>query len=201
MSQIVLKACGRTETGSRASRRLRRNGRIPGVLYGRKGEAKSLEMDALEFMNSIKHISETTIVKVELDGETHDAFVKDMQRNIINGKVLHVDFYEVESGVILRAKVSIHIQGNPVGVREGGSLEVPMHDVEVECLPQDLPERIIVDVSGLGVNQSIHVRDLGLGSGVRTITGSDQVVAVVKFAKAEAPPPEEDAPPQAEAKS
>ena len=200
VSQIVLKARGRAEKGTRASRRIRRNGRIPGVLYGRKGQSQPLDLDAAEFMSGVKRISETTIVKVELDGETHDAFVKDTQRNITNGKVLHVDFYEVESGVILRAKVSIHIQGSPMGVREGGTLEVPIHDVEVECLPQDLPERLMVDVSGLGVNQSIHVKDLALGNGVRAITGGDQVVAVVKFAKAETPAAEEGPPPQAEAK-
>jgi large subunit ribosomal protein L25 len=79
-------------------------------------------------------------------------------------------------------------------------LEVPIHAVEVECLPQNLPERIMVDVASLGVNQAIHVKDLSLGSGVRAITGGDQVVAVVKFAKAAAPAAEEAAPPQAEAK-
>jgi large subunit ribosomal protein L25 len=140
-------------------------------------------LDVLEFVNSIKNISETTIVKVEIDGESHDAFVKNTQRTIKDGKVLHVDFYEVESGVVLRAKVSVHVRGNPVGVRDGGTLEVPIHEVEVECLPKDLPERIIVDVSGLKVNQSVHVRELALGEGIRTITGGDQVVAVVKFAK------------------
>jgi len=76
------------------------------------------------------------------------------------------------------------VRGNPVGVRDGGTLEVPVHEVEVECLPKDLPERIIVDVSELKANQAIHVRDLALGEGVRMITGGDQVVAVVKFAKA-----------------
>ncbi|MDR2519344.1 MAG: 50S ribosomal protein L25, partial [Spirochaetaceae bacterium] len=93
VSQIVLKARIRAEKGTQASRRIRRNGRIPGVLYGRKGQSQPLDVDAVEFMNSVKHISETTIVKVELDGEAHDAFVKDTQRNITNGKVLHVDFY------------------------------------------------------------------------------------------------------------
>lgn len=183
MSQIVLKARNRSETGSAVARRLRRNGRIPGVLYGRSGQSRSIDLDVLEFVNSIKNISETTIVKVEIDGESHDAFVKNTQRTIRDGKVLHVDFYEVESGVVLRAKVSVHVRGNPVGVRDGGTLEVPIHEVEVECLPKDLPERIIVDVSGLKVNQSIHVRDLALGEGIRTMTGGDQVVAVVKFAK------------------
>ena len=193
MGQIILKVRNRNETGSMVSRRLRRNGRIPGVIYGRSGESKSVDLDAVEFTNGVKNISETTIVKVDIEGQIHDAFVKSTQRDIKNGNILHVDFYEVEAGIALRAKVSVHIRGNPVGVRDGGTLEAPIHEIEVECLPKDLPERIIVDVSNLKANQAIHVRDLALNEGVRLITGGDQVVAVVKFAKAEVAPTEEAA--------
>jgi large subunit ribosomal protein L25 len=185
MSQVVFAARNRVNSGSGEARRIRRTGRIPAVIYGRSGTALSIDLDALEFINGVRGISESTIVKVEVEGKIHDAFVKDTQRNIVNGKVLHVDFYEVESDATQRARVSVHIHGNPVGVREGGILESPLHDIEVECLPGDLPERIDVDVSDLKVNQSIHVRDLPLGSGVRLISGGDQVVALVKFAKAE----------------
>jgi large subunit ribosomal protein L25 len=186
MSQVVLSAKNRQDTGSPASRRIRRDGRIPAVLYGRSGQAIAIDLDAQEFVNGVKNISESTIVKVEIDGKSHDAFVKDAQRRITDGNIIHVDFYEVESGIALRAKVSVHIHGTPIGVREGGILEFPLHEIEVECLPKDLPERIEVDVSELKVNQSIHVRDIILGEGVRLISAADQVVALVKFAKAEA---------------
>jgi large subunit ribosomal protein L25 len=179
-----LKARNRSANGSAAARRLRREGRLPGVIYGRAGQAKAIDLDALEFVNGIKNITDTTIVTVDIEGEALNAFVKNTQRTIQDGKIQHVDFYEVEAGALLRAKVKLFIQGNPVGVRDGGTLEVPIRDVEVECLPKDLPERILVDVSELKANQSIYVRDLGLGEGVRTITGGEQVVAVVKFAKA-----------------
>jgi large subunit ribosomal protein L25 len=167
---------------------MRRSGRIPAVLYGRTGKAVSLDLDALEFSRSVRSISESTIVKVEVEGKSYDAFVKDTQRNIIDGNILHVDFYEVESGVVLRARVSLHLKGNPIGVREGGNLENPLHEIEVECLPKDLPERIDVDISNLKVNQSLHVRDIPLGEGVKVLSAADQVVALVKFAKIEAAP-------------
>ncbi|MDR1840296.1 MAG: 50S ribosomal protein L25, partial [Treponema sp.] len=125
------------------------------------------------------------IVKIDVEGKSYEAFVKNTQRNIIDGNILHIDFYEVESGVILRAKVSLVFNGNPVGVRDGGMLETPLHDIEVECLPKDLPERIEIDISGLKANQSLHVRDIPLAQGVRLISNPDQVVALVKFAKAE----------------
>ncbi|MDR1900168.1 MAG: 50S ribosomal protein L25 [Treponema sp.] len=185
MSQVVLKAKSRQGKGSAEARRIRRGGRIPAILYGRTGYSVPIDLDGLEFVNGVKNISESTIVKVEVDGKPYDAFVKDTQRNITNGKIIHVDFYEVESGVALRARVSVHLKGNPVGVREGGVLEFPLHEIEVECLPKDLPERIEVDVSELKVNQSLHVRDIPLGGGVRLISAADQVVALVKFAKEE----------------
>jgi large subunit ribosomal protein L25 len=185
MSQVVLNARSRASKGSGEARRIRRAGRIPAVLYGRSGKAISIDLDAREFTNRTKSISESTIVKVDVEGKPYDAFVKDTQRNIQDGKILHVDFYEVESGVVLRARVSINLKGNPIGVREGGVLEFPLHEIEVECLPKYLPERIELDISGLGVNQSIHIRDIALANEIRVISPADQVVVMVKYAKEE----------------
>ena len=186
MSKVVLSAKNREGRGSAEARRMRRKGRIPAVLYGRSGNVVTLDLDALEFSRSVRNISESTIVKVDVDGKAYDAFVKDTQRNIVDGNILHVDFYEVESGVAVRARVSIHLSGNPIGVREGGMLETPLHEIEVECLPKDLPERIEVDISELKGNQSLHVRDIPLAEGVRLLSSADQVVALVKFSRAEA---------------
>ena len=185
MSQVVFEARKRVGAGSSDARRVRRAGRVPAVIYGRSGSAVTIDLNALEFSTGVKGISGSTIVKVNVDGEAVDAFVKDTQRNILNGQILHVDFYEVETDKLLRARVPVHVTGNPIGVRNGGIFESPLHDIDVESLPRDLPERINVDVSALDVNQSIHVRDLILGDGVRLISGGDQVVALVKFAKAE----------------
>jgi large subunit ribosomal protein L25 len=185
MGKVVLQAKNRQKEGSAESRRIRRGGRIPAVLYGRSGKAVSIDLDASEFVKGTKGISESTIVNINVDGKAYDAFVKDTQRNILDGNILHIDFYEVESGVVLRAKVSLHLHGNPVGVREGGMLETPLHEIEVECLPKDLPERIEIDISGLKVNHSIHVRDIPLAQGIRLLSNPDQVVALVKFAKIE----------------
>ena len=188
MSKVTLRAEKRQKAGSAESRRIRRNGRIPAVIYGRSGEAVSIDLDGYEFIQGTRGISESTIVKVDVEGKSYDAFVKATQRNIIDGNIIHVDFYEVESGVILRAKVSLQIKGNPAGVREGGILETPLHEIELECLPKDLPERIEVDISNLQVNQAIHVRDIPLAAGVKLISSADQVVALVKFARADAAP-------------
>ena len=183
MSKLVIAARNRESKGSGAACKIRRAGRIPAVLYGRSGKALSIDVDALGFANGIKTISASTIVKVEVEGKSYDAFVKDTQRNMVDGSILHVDFYEVESDTVVRARVSIHLKGNPAGVREGGLLETPLQQIEVECLPKDLPERIEMDISGLGVNQYIYVRNIPLASGVRVLTPADQPVALVKYAK------------------
>jgi large subunit ribosomal protein L25 len=185
MGSVVFSAKTRTDFGSAKSARLRKQGRVPGVIYG-KGETVAIDLDGRELSAHLRTISESTIVKIDVGGSTHDAFVKSTQRNIQDGSILHVDFYEIEMGKLLRARVSVHFTGNPIGVREGGILETPLHDIEVECFPKDLPERLNVDISNLSVNQSIHVRDLALGEGVKLISAEDQVVALVKFAKAEA---------------
>lgn len=186
MSKVVLQAKSRAKSGSAESRRVRKLGRIPAVIYGRSGKSVSIDLDNTEFVKGTKGISESTIVKVEVDGKGYEAFVKDTQRNIIDGQILHIDFYEVESGVALRAKVSLIFKGNPIGVREGGMLETPVHEIEIECLPKDLPERIEIDIADLKVNHSIHVRDIPLAEGIRLLSNPEQTVALVKFAKAEA---------------
>ena len=186
MSKVVLNAKNREKAGSAESRRVRKNGRIPAVIYGRAGKAVSIDLDSVDFIRNTKGISESTIVKVEIEDKSYEALVKGTQRNIIDGKILHIDFYEVESGVALRAKVSLILHGNPIGVREGGMLENPLHEIEIECLPKDLPERIEIDISGLKANHSLYVRDVPLAEGVKLLTNPDQVVALVKFAKADA---------------
>ena len=183
MSKLVLAAQSRQSKGSGEARKIRRAGRIPAVLYGRSGKAISIDLDALAFTNGIKTISESTIVKVEVEGKTYDTFVKDTQRNIMDGSILHADFYEVQNDIAVRARVTIHLKGNPAGVREGGILEFPLQQIEVEALPKDLPERLELDISALGIGQSITVRNIALADAVRLLSPADQVVVLVKYAK------------------
>lgn len=189
MDQVVISARNRVITGSRAIARLRKQGRVPAVVYGRAGEAHSIDLDAISFAKAIKGISESTILKLDVEGAGRDAFVKDTQYDILTGKVMHVDFYEVESDKLLRAKVPLHLVGSAAGVREGGILENPLHEIEVECFPRFLPEKIDIEISELKANQSIHVRDLKLSSDIRVISSGDQVIVLVKYAKAEVEAP------------
>ena len=100
-----------------------------------------------------------------MPGGVHEVLVKDYQRDNLSGQILHVDFYEFERGKALRTRVPIRLTGNPVGVKEGGILESQLRELDLECLPKDLPEEIVLDISELGLDKALHVRDLMLPPG------------------------------------
>ncbi len=189
MGNRTFSASVRAERGKGPIGRLRKSGRIPAVIYGGSGEPKAISLDEKEYVKEHHGLTESTIVTLKIDGAEHTVVVKDAQSDILSGKVLHVDFYEVEKGKTLRARVSCRLVGTPEGVRMGGVLENPTHYVDVECDPTVLPERIDVDVSKLQPNQSIHVRDLKIDERVKVLSSQDTVIALVKYMKEEAVAP------------
>ena len=190
MSDRSLTAQLRTETRKGAARRLRRQGRVPAVMYGHR-DPLLLSIDAREFSRKFQQISESTIIHLSAGGETYDVLVKDFQIDHIIERLEHIDFFEIERGRILRARVLLHYVGNPIGVREGGLQEMLVHEVDVESLPRDLPERIDVDIENLAVGHSLHVSDLLIPDGVRVLTSQDQVIVLIAH-KVEEVEPEDD---------
>jgi large subunit ribosomal protein L25 len=170
--------------GKGVAGRLRTTGKIPAVIYGHTTPT-SITVDAKEFRTAFKRITQNTIIALHLPGGVHEVLVKDYQKDNLTGQILHVDFYEFEKGKALRTRVPVRLEGNPVGVKEGGILESLMHALEVECLPKDLPEEIVLDISELGLDKAFHVRDLTLPEGVRAVPAPDQVVCLVAHRKAE----------------
>ena len=181
----------RTETKKGAARRLRRAGRIPAVMYGHR-EPLLLSIDAREFSRKFQRISESTIIHLAAGDATYDVLVKAFQANNIVERLEHIDFFEIERDKVLRARVLLHFVGNPVGVREGGLQELLVHEIEVECLPGDLPERIDVDIENLGVGQSLHVSDVVVADAVRIVTPPEQVVALIAHKVEEADETDQD---------
>lgn len=184
MEQKTLTAHSRKVFGSADSRRQRRNGMIPAVVYGR-GEPQGLLVEAHEFNTKFMTVSESTIIDLQVDGNSHDVLIRDYQEDTISGTITHVDFYEIERGKALRTNVGLHLNGAAVGIREGGILESFVHELEVECLPKDLPEGIEVDITNLELGHSIHVRDLEAPSGVEILNSQDQVICTVAHKRAE----------------
>jgi large subunit ribosomal protein L25 len=184
MEQKTLTAHSRKIFGSADSRRQRRNGKIPAVIYGH-GEPRGLLIDAHEFNTKFMTVSESMIINLQVDGNNHDVLIRDYQEDTISGDITHVDFYEIERGKALRTNVGLHLNGAAVGIREGGILESFVHELEVECLPKDLPEGIDVDITDLEIGHSIHVRDIEAPSGVEILNSPDQVICAIAYKRAE----------------
>lgn len=192
MAEIVLIAEGRTERGKNAARRLRVKGLIPASVYGGKGEAVAVSVDPKVLHKVLR--SETgrnTILKLELaGGEKTAAILKQWQVDPVKENFLHADFFRIAMDVALRVKVPVAVKGEARGVKvDGGILELIMRSIEVECLPGDIPERIEIEVTDLGINDALRISDVLVNAKVKIVGEADQVVVHVIAVKEEAATP------------
>jgi len=180
-----LKAKPRTEDfGSAGARRLLRGGQIPAVIYGKK-DPVHIALDAREFTNKMRHFSETALLKIAVGRKHYEVLLKDYQEDLMRGEIKHVDFYEVTRGQALRTLVAVVLKGSPIGTREGGVLDQVLHEIEIECLPKDLPDSIEADVSHLEINQALHLSDMKFPETIKVLEDMSRTVASVKGVKAE----------------
>ncbi len=179
--KVVFRARRRDETGKGVARKLRRESRLPAVLYGPHIDPVPLDMETKGVLKILRKASEEVrIWDLELEGEEpHKVIIRDVQIHPISREPLHVDFYEVTYGQLLRLEVPIRIVGESVGVKHGGILEVLMDTVEIECYPKDLIEEIVVDISSLEEGDTLFVRDLPVGEEIKILEDEDQPVALV----------------------
>lgn len=187
MSKFVFEATLRdSDFGSAGSRRLIRAGKIPAVVYGHKIAPTHVVIDSHAFGLAVNKITESTIITLEVGSDSKEVLVKDFQENLLTDIISHVDFYEVTRGEKLRTFVPVIVEGNPIGCRKGGILDVVLHEVEVECLPKDLPSEFRVDVTDIDLNGHFFVSQLPVSDAVTVLTASKETLASVKALKAEA---------------
>jgi len=184
MAQRIVEADSRTEFGKGPAGRLRRSGKLPGIIYGRS-DTMPITLDEHDFYQTFKQISESTIITIRTSDKDVDVLLKDYDEDLATGHLRHVDFYAIESGQLLRTNVQIHLAGAAPGVREGGVLQSQIHEVEVECFPKDIPEYFELDISGLNVGDALHVSDLPALEGVKILNGEDQTIALVAMTREE----------------
>jgi len=193
MAEIVVNAKGRDDRGKNAARRLRRQGLVPGIVYGGKGGNIAVAVDPKALQKVLRsEAGRNTILKLDIAGAgATNAILKDLQVDPIKDSLLHADFYRIAMDVAIRVTVPINIRGEARGVKvDGGILELITREIEVECLPGDIPERIDVDVSDLGLNGALRVSDLPANAKVKILESADQVVVhVVSIKEEEAPAP------------
>jgi large subunit ribosomal protein L25 len=187
MAKATLKAKKRDGSGKGVARTLRREGRVPAVLYGRELEAIHLSVDAHEAERLFHSISvDNTIVDLAVEGEKKPylTLVREIQTHPWRPALLHVDFLRIQEGVAVDLEVPIKLLGVPAGVRLGGGvLEQMIHDLPIRCEPSKIPESIELDVSNMEVNASLRVADLVLPEGVEVRVPGDRTVCSVAIPK------------------
>tara|TARA_Y100000310_G_scaffold63585_1_gene59056 strand:- start:44873 stop:45550 length:678 start_codon:yes stop_codon:yes gene_type:complete len=181
-------------TGTKALKKLREDGSIPGVLYGPKEKTAPVTMSDREFKNVWKEAGESTIVTLKGLKEDKDSLIHDVDVDPITGEPRHADFYVIEKGKKVQVSVSLEFTGDAPAVKElGGALVKVLHEVEIEALPKDLPHSIYVDVSPLtDFNAQVLVKDIVIPEGVTAVTGPQEVVALVSEVVEEEEVSEED---------
>lgn len=186
MEKVVFQATKRTVTGKQV-RALRRQGKLPAIIYGHNVEPIPLLMDAHDAGLLLPHLTTSSLVTVMVDGKEYTALVREKQRDYIKHQYIHVDFQAVSLTEKIRTKVSIETTGLSPAVKNYNAVLVTgLDELEVECLPQDLPERIVVDISTLeSIGDGIYVRDLVLSDKVEVLDDPDAMVVVATAAAEE----------------
>jgi large subunit ribosomal protein L25 len=200
MQKVVFKATKRDITGKQVGA-LRRAGKLPAVLYGHGIESIPIMLDHHETSLTLSHLTSSSLVTVDLEGQQYPALVREKQRDYLKNRLLHLDFQAISLTEKIRTKVGIELIGKAPAVKEFNAIiSTGLSELEVECMPQDLPERIQVDISGLDeIGAAVHVRDAVVPDQVKVLDGMDEMIAVASATREE--PVVEEVPAEEEAEA
>lgn len=165
--------------------KIRKEGKIPGVLYGLNKESYNIELDELEMLKTLKIVGEHGAVAIDLDGNMENTVIKETQRDPVTNKIIHIDFQRVDAGQKINAKVPIMFEGEDVLVRKGYVSSTQMSEIEIQCIPEDLPRYITVDISKLEPGDIILVKDIVANENITIVDDKDLVVTSIVYAEVE----------------
>ncbi|MFW6264623.1 MAG: 50S ribosomal protein L25 [Bacillota bacterium] len=182
MERYSLKAEGREGTGKGFARKLSQEGLIPAVIYGKSRDAESLILNP----DDLKHkMSGNAIFDLSITGgdeeSTETAMIKEVQKDVISGQLKHIDFQHISMDEKITVAVVLNLVGDAPGVEEGGVLQQLLREIEIECLPLDIPEEIEVDISNLDIGNSISVSEVEVGDDIDIVTAADEVIVTLAF--------------------
>ena len=192
MAKILdLQAEVRTASGTSVAKRMRKAGNIPAALYGRKVKASNIQVHGKTFSKLLEgSASDNVLVSLKIAGIAEDqlALVQEVQHDYLRGGILHIDFHAVAADEEIHANVPVTMVGIAKGLKQGGLVEAIHHEIEVRCLPKDLPESIQIDVTNLEVGKGIHVGEITFPAGVTCRLGTDVVIVMCEEPKVEVEP-------------
>jgi large subunit ribosomal protein L25 len=180
--QAELVAAPREDKGKKAAKQMRREGKIPGVLYGHGFDSLLITIDERAFKTLLRHEGPHGLLNLKVEGMKggeHTVVVKEMQRHPLKDNILHIDFQEIRSDEELTSDVTLRFVGEPVGEKAGGITQHYLYSVTVQCLPEDLPESIEVDISNLDLKENLRIHDLIVLEGVRYFNSPEEIVVAV----------------------
>ena len=184
MAIIQLDSKKRTMTGKGSARKLRSVGRLPVILYGPETSPIMLSLDYKQLQKILRGKSAENIIfdlKVDSNGTNQSmrVMIKEIQKDPVTRDYLHVDFYEISMEKELEVDIPVYLVNTPIGVSEGGILEHIRRELKISCMPKNLVDKIEVDVSGLAIGQSLHLEDIDLPPGLKSIEDGDLTIATV----------------------
>lgn len=182
MEEIILSVEARSDRGKGAARRLRRSGKVPAIFYGPKSSPTPIAIDRRDFAAHVANLEGSHLIRFQSssnDLQQRVALVREVQHHPVNDGILHVDFYEVDLTQRLRVTVPLHFVGRARGVAEGGILQPIVREIEVECLPTDIPQFIEVDVTGLDIHDAVHFADVPMPAKVTAVFDANEAVVTV----------------------
>lgn len=191
MSQLTIAAEKRSDLGKSAARRLRREGKVPAVVYGTKlPETLLIQVEAGPFQKILQSQAAGGLVEIRVNGARHTVLIKETVRDPVQGHLLHVDFHAVALDEEVQVPVPIQLVGEENRENDGGIVTLLLREIDVVCLPGAIPESLPLDVSTLAVGGTLTVKDVAFPEGVRPATGEDEAVVTV-LAPAKGPAPAE----------
>ena len=189
MAELTLEVSRREEQGKGAAGRLRREGKVPAVVYGGHRETVPITVDRKAITDLIQKSEHGRrsifLLKMAGTDQQRHAMIKDIQIDPIHRKMTHIDFVRVIMDEVIRTTVPVHLNGTALGVKEGGLLDFQVRGLHIECLPSAIPDVINVDISNLGMHQYVRISELTLPEGVKVLDDPDRVVVGVTHQKAE----------------
>ncbi len=196
MSEIVLEVHERQAANKNANRRLRASGQVPAVVYGSKLDTAPIQVEERKMRDLLRSQKGGNIVfllKLHGTEQSRHVMIREMQTDSISGEMIHIDFQRILMDQKVRVQVQIELEGEPVGVKtEGGLVDFVTREVELECLPNNIPEQLVVDISELHVGQHLEAKDLDLPEGVELHDLDRVIVSIAQPQKAEEEETDED---------
>ncbi|GAE31747.1 50S ribosomal protein L25/general stress protein Ctc [Halalkalibacter hemicellulosilyticus] len=185
----VLQANPREDLRGSATRKIRKKGYVPAVIYGSKTESQPVSVEGVDLLKTIRDVGKNGLFSLDIEGKSkHQVMVHDIQVDPLKNEYLHIDFFEVDMQSEIVAEVSVRLEGEAPGEKEGGVVSHLLYDISVKCLPADIPEEIVVDVSNLAIGDSIQVADIRSSLKAEVVNEDEETIVTVQAPAAEVEP-------------